>query len=477
MANGHICISTGYSDVETQSFSSGGSLKFISGSNVALDINPRGSLYLGGGTNTIPNAPGIFVQKADANGSNGSSKIEFSTLAADNKSSSTCSIKETNKSSTLADKTIEIQLVASRGISNSNRINFLFDNVVKAYMTGAGIFSMDSIMCLDLSVDGDAACQGLNVSFDIGCANIAVGSNITAETAQLTGEFSNRNLLSVNSGDAQGSDCVQLVSLTDYAIKMKDASGNSSTIGLLNANIGNGISVIDSSGYLEFQRGTIRGTPTGEFIINIVSNVADSVGAICWSNFVTQEVYGIFVDQNGMLRTAEYGGSPSGFGSAGQGHVAIPKSTNAINTTNQSTLNSEVLTVSDKCDASVAVVNDIADGNIIVVSDGTNWSRINGGNSRGYGTTADPAYTLENGIKILGYIPYTTGPGRITIPTARMTVGAEITIFDVVGDANTKNVTIATEGAEKINGSDTYVINTSYGSITLVSNGSHWFIK
>jgi hypothetical protein len=100
-----------------------------------------------------------------------------------------------------------------------------------------------------------------------------------------------------------------------------------------------------------------------------------------------------------------------------------------------------------------------------------------GGLNRGYAASSEQNHTLANGVKVLGYTPYSGGTGRVTLPTARLTAGSEITVFDAVGDANTKNFQILTEGSEKINGSDSYTINTSYGSVTLISNGSHWFIK
>lgn len=62
-----------------------------------------------------------------------------------------------------------------------------------------------------------------------------------------------------------------------------------------------------------------------------------------------------------------------------------------------------------------------------------------------------------------------------TIRTAD-TVGRRIYIFtDEGGNAGTNNITIATEGTQKINGADTYVINTNYGSVRLYCNGTNWF--
>jgi hypothetical protein len=63
----------------------------------------------------------------------------------------------------------------------------------------------------------------------------------------------------------------------------------------------------------------------------------------------------------------------------------------------------------------------------------------------------------------------------VTIPTARMAAGRVLIVKDESGAANTHNITIATEGAEKIDGADTNVISADYGKVTLYSDGSHWF--
>ena len=68
-----------------------------------------------------------------------------------------------------------------------------------------------------------------------------------------------------------------------------------------------------------------------------------------------------------------------------------------------------------------------------------------------------------------------TGAVTITLPTAQLVSGRIITIKDAGGNAGTNNITIATEGAEKIDGLDTLVINNNYNSVTLYSDGTNWF--
>ena len=63
----------------------------------------------------------------------------------------------------------------------------------------------------------------------------------------------------------------------------------------------------------------------------------------------------------------------------------------------------------------------------------------------------------------------------LTLPTSQCVNGRVIHIKDTGGDASSHNVTIDTEGAEKINGMDTFEINVNYTSVSLYSNGSNWF--
>lgn len=70
-----------------------------------------------------------------------------------------------------------------------------------------------------------------------------------------------------------------------------------------------------------------------------------------------------------------------------------------------------------------------------------------------------------------------TGTIAITLPTALMTIGREITIVDGDGNCSVNNITVGTEGAELIIGQATRVLISNYDSITLYNDGSNWFIK
>lgn len=91
-------------------------------------------------------------------------------------------------------------------------------------------------------------------------------------------------------------------------------------------------------------------------------------------------------------------------------------------------------------------------------------------------TVAGATYTVLRTDDIIHSTYSATGAVTITIPTALMAEKKTITIKDAGGNAGTNNITIATQGAETIDGSATYKIINDYDAITLYSNGSHWFI-
>jgi hypothetical protein len=92
-------------------------------------------------------------------------------------------------------------------------------------------------------------------------------------------------------------------------------------------------------------------------------------------------------------------------------------------------------------------------------------------------TTASGATYQTDGTEFIIHCTYsTTGTQAITLDTDELVSGRMLVIKDTAGGAATFPITISTEGAEKIDGQDTYVINVNYGSVTLYSNGTHWFV-
>lgn len=65
----------------------------------------------------------------------------------------------------------------------------------------------------------------------------------------------------------------------------------------------------------------------------------------------------------------------------------------------------------------------------------------------------------------------------LTLPTAQCVAGRLITVKDAGYNAGVNSITLDTEGAEKIDNADTYVINASGDAIDLYSDGSNWHVK
>ena len=86
------------------------------------------------------------------------------------------------------------------------------------------------------------------------------------------------------------------------------------------------------------------------------------------------------------------------------------------------------------------------------------------------------AYALLITDTILSVSYTATGACTITIPTAQITNGRRLVIKDAGGLAGTNNITIATEGAETIDGSATAVINSDYSAINIYSDGTNLYI-
>ena len=93
-----------------------------------------------------------------------------------------------------------------------------------------------------------------------------------------------------------------------------------------------------------------------------------------------------------------------------------------------------------------------------------------------YTPVADAAYAQVITDEVIAYTSLTAG--RIVTLLASATVGAGglLTVKDESGNAGTFNITLTPNGAEKIDGAATKVINAGYGSLRLYNNGSNWFI-
>jgi len=128
----------------------------------------------------------------------------------------------------------------------------------------------------------------------------------------------------------------------------------------------------------------------------------------------------------------------------------------------------------DGTDANIKT-NEVAASDLKITTGGI--THIDGGNIRNMTTVNAATYDLVETDYIL-HVTYTSTGAvtSLTLPTAQTVSGRIIIIKDAGLNASTYSITIDTEGSQKIDGVDTYVMNTDGESISLYSNGTDWFI-
>jgi len=88
--------------------------------------------------------------------------------------------------------------------------------------------------------------------------------------------------------------------------------------------------------------------------------------------------------------------------------------------------------------------------------------------------TKTGSYTITTSDYII--LCNNSGAINLTLPSPS-TTGQVYVIKDIAGTAETNNITIVRAGSEKIEGvAASYIFRTNWGKITLVSNGTDWFI-
>ena len=103
----------------------------------------------------------------------------------------------------------------------------------------------------------------------------------------------------------------------------------------------------------------------------------------------------------------------------------------------------------------------------------TNGSQVISGS-----TSAAGNYTVLATDYAIVKTGITGGGDTITLQAAATAGGGRVIIVkDGTGGAGTDNLTIAANGAETIDGANTFVINTNFGSVTMVCDGaSGWLV-
>ena len=69
------------------------------------------------------------------------------------------------------------------------------------------------------------------------------------------------------------------------------------------------------------------------------------------------------------------------------------------------------------------------------------------------------------------------GVVRVVLPLASvMGSGRRFMIKDATGNATTNNITIAVSGTDTIDGASSFTVDVNFASVSVLSDGSNWFV-
>ena len=93
------------------------------------------------------------------------------------------------------------------------------------------------------------------------------------------------------------------------------------------------------------------------------------------------------------------------------------------------------------------------------------------------GVAATQSYSIASAGKanVIESTYSATGASSLHLMTDLLVSGRVVEIIDAGGNSDPNTITLTTQGAEKINGGDTYAIATDYKHVRCLSNGTHWF--
>lgn len=109
----------------------------------------------------------------------------------------------------------------------------------------------------------------------------------------------------------------------------------------------------------------------------------------------------------------------------------------------------------------------------VLISDGTDiaWGALPSGNTFDIENQSS-SFTAVSGKSYL--VDTSGGAYTVTLPAASL--NAFIRVKDSTGDADSNNITVATPGAETIDGAASLTITSEFSNTVLVSDGTNWFI-
>jgi len=110
-----------------------------------------------------------------------------------------------------------------------------------------------------------------------------------------------------------------------------------------------------------------------------------------------------------------------------------------------------------------------------VIDQGLGSTKLAGGTIMNRTAVGAGAYTTLETDYIVAKTAITASGDTVTLETDTVKAGKVVIIKDESGGAATDNITIATEGAETIDGAATITISADYGVARVYSNGTNWF--
>jgi len=154
-------------------------------------------------------------------------------------------------------------------------------------------------------------------------------------------------------------------------------------------------------------------------------------------------------------------------------------STGVLTLVNAATLDNATNGTLTITEPTIAIVGSLTVDTDVLSVDATNdIVEVNGFFDMPYVEVTANSYTVTSASKASYYVVNYTDTGAVNfcLDTDMTVDGRMITIKDGELNANNNNITITTEGAETIDEANTYVMNAAGEAVTLLSDGTNWFI-
>ena len=507
--------------------------------NTAIDILANGissGIGIDASFNSLTTGLGVRFSSSSADGS---SRDLVQIVNSDLSSSGTIAlaISQASSGSALYINSTATSGNVSQIVSNSNQTGTLF-NVIGSSLTTGGLARFysnsssaetrnlleitndndlaDSATCLVINQDGDAPSisidsngDGTAIAIDaentiadalyIECDTITTGS--IAEFYSNSADTSSRSLLEIINDNQLATGAIGLSVQQDAAqsaaVMTQNADANVLNIQCTGVSTQNGFLVSSSNNlttgrlaefYSDAANSSTRSLvrmindnplATGATVLELVQDAAQN------ALLVKQNAsgYGILVQQNANNRAIEiectgitesFGLSVSTANNLTTGGLARfysnadnAVSRNLIQIVNDNPIATGSVCMNIKQDANQTALQITSAGISIDASGGQIFSTT---------IVTSATHTVDNSDAYI-LVNYTqTGTVTITIPSTEVENGRLITIKDVGGNAGTNNITINTGGAETIDGNSSFVLNNNYQSVTLISDGTGWYI-